>query len=65
MKVPIKQYWQLLRTYLKAQWRWVAILAVLIIVTIGLRLAIPQILRVFIDAAAEDVELPVLIAGIH
>ena len=61
MKVPIKQYWQLLRTYLKAQWRWVAILAVLIIVTIGLRLAIPQILRVFIDAAAEDVELPVLI----
>jgi len=61
MKVPIKQYWQLLRTYLKALWRWVAILAVLIIVTIGLRLAIPQILRVFIDAAAEDVELPVLI----
>jgi len=61
MKVPIKQYWRLLRAYLRAQWRWVATLAVLILITIGLRLALPQILRVFIDTATEQGELVVLI----
>jgi len=61
MKVPIKQYWLLLRTYLRAQWRWVAMLAVLIIITIGLRLANPQILRVFIDTATEGGDRSILI----
>ena len=53
MKVPIKQYYRLLSTYLRSQWRWVAVLALLILLTIGLRLANPQIVRVFIDTAME------------
>ena len=61
MKVPIKQYYNLLSTYLRSQWRWVAILALLILVTIGLRLANPQILRVFIDTATEGGERSILI----
>jgi len=51
MKVPIKQYYRLLSTYLRSQRRWVAVLALLILITIGLRLANPQIVRVFIDTA--------------
>lgn len=61
MKVPIKQYYNLLSTYLKSQWRWVVILALLILVTIGLKLANPQILRVFIDTAAEGGDRSILI----
>jgi ATP-binding cassette, subfamily B, bacterial len=61
MKVPIKQYYNLLSKYLKSQWRWVAVLSVLILVTIGLKLANPQILRVFIDTAVEGGERSVLI----
>ena len=53
MKVPIRQYYRLLSTYLRSQWRWVAVLALLILLTIGLRLANPQIVRVFIDTAME------------
>ncbi len=61
MKVPIKQYYNLLSTYLRSQWRWVAVLAVLILITIGLRLANPQILRTFIDTATEGGERSILI----
>lgn len=61
MKVPIKQYYNLLSTYLKTQWRWVAILTLLILVTIGLKLANPQILRAFIDTAIEGGEWSILI----
>jgi len=61
MKVPIKQYYNLLSKYLRSQWRWVAILTLLILVTIGLKLAIPQILRVFIDTALQGGELSILI----
>jgi len=51
MKVPIRQYVRLLSAYVRPQWRWMAGLAVLILVTIGLRLANPQILRSFLDTA--------------
>lgn len=61
MKVPIKQYYNLLSTYLRSQWRWAAVLALLILVTIGLKLANPQILRVFIDTAAEGGDRSILI----
>jgi len=61
MKVPIKQYYNLLSKYLRSQWRWVAILTLLILVTIGLKLAIPQIIRVFIDTALQRGELSILI----
>ncbi len=58
MKVPIRQYLELLSTYLRAQWRWVAVLSVLILITIGLRLINPQILRTFIDTATRQSTLP-------
>jgi len=61
MKVPIRQYYNLLSTYLRSQWRWVVILALLILLTIGLKLAIPQILRGVIDTASEGGEWTVLI----
>ena len=53
MRVPIRQYVRLLGAYVRPQWRWVAALAVLILATIGLRLANPQILRSFLDTANE------------
>jgi len=53
MKVPIRQYARLLATYVRPQWRWMVVLAVLILATIGLRLANPQILRAFLDTALE------------
>ena len=58
MKVPIRQYLRLLSTYLRAQWRWVAVLSVLILVSIGLRLVNPQILRAFIDTATRQSSFP-------
>ena len=61
MKVPIKQYYNLLSAYLRPQWRWVVVLTLLILVTIGLKLANPQILRVFIDTAAQGGERSILI----
>jgi len=55
MKLPIRQYWRLLRAYLRPQWTWVAALTGLVFVTIALRLANPQILRTFIDSAQQGV----------
>lgn len=51
MKVPIKRYWTLLRTYLRPQWRRIIILAALLIAKIALRLVNPQIMRSFLDQA--------------
>jgi len=51
MRLPLLQTLALLRTYLRPHRRWVAALALLVLVTIGLRLAGPQVLRAFIDAA--------------
>ena len=61
MKVPIKQYYNLLSAYLRPQSRWVAMLTCLILITIGLRLANPQILRVFIDTAEQGGARSILI----
>ena len=61
MKVPIKQYYNLLSKYLRSQWRWAAVLTLLILVTIGLKLALPQIMRVFLDTALEHGEWSFLI----
>jgi ATP-binding cassette, subfamily B, bacterial len=61
MKVPIKQYYNLLSTYLRSQWRWVLLLTILILVTIALKLANPQIVRIFIDTAVEGGRWSVLI----
>lgn len=51
MKIPIKQYWALLKTYLQTQWGRILILLGLLIVKITLRLVNPQIISDFIDQA--------------
>ena len=51
MGIPLKRYWNLLVNYLKPQWPWVLLLAVLILGNLGLQLVSPQIVRHFIDAA--------------
>jgi ABC-type multidrug transport system fused ATPase/permease subunit len=59
--IPVKQYWALLRTYLRPQWPHVLLLSVLLFSHIGLRLVVPQIMRFFIDAALAGAELRTLI----
>jgi ATP-binding cassette subfamily B protein len=51
MKIPLKQYWDLLGAYLKPEWRRASLLGLLLFASIGLQLYIPQIIRDFIDAA--------------
>lgn len=51
MKLPIKQYFQLLADYLKPLWLRVVLLSVFLFGGIGLQLWTPQILRTFIDTA--------------
>ena len=55
LNLPIKPYWDLLANYLIPQKRSVLWLAVLLIVSIGLQLANPQIVAFFIDTASEPV----------
>lgn len=49
--IPVRSYLALLGRYLRPQWRRVAALVFLLFTAIGLQLAGPQILRVFIDTA--------------
>src|SRR5690242_2154337 len=51
MNLPVKEYWSLLVTYLRPQRRRVALLAALLLSSISLQLANPQLLRYFIDTA--------------
>jgi ATP-binding cassette subfamily B protein len=51
MKIPLRQYWDLLVNYLKPQWAMSLLLAVLLFSGIGLQLVNPQIMRQFIDTA--------------
>ncbi len=51
MRLPLKRYLTLLKTYLKPQWLRTLVLAVLLLISIGLQLLNPQILRYFIDTA--------------
>lgn len=51
LKLPLKQYWNLLATYLQPQQGRVAWLAITLLSSIGLQLLNPQILRYFIDTA--------------
>ncbi len=51
MKLPIRQYTELLVKYLKPQRKKVALLGLLLLSNIGLQLINPQILRHFIDQA--------------
>lgn len=49
MKIPLKQYWNLLVNYLKPQWPLTVLLAALLFGNIGLQLVNPQVMRFFID----------------
>lgn len=51
MRIPLKQYWNLLVNYLKSQWPRALLLSVLLFSSIGLQLVNPQIMRHFIDTA--------------
>jgi ABC-type multidrug transport system fused ATPase/permease subunit len=53
VKIPLKQYWQLLYKYLRAQWTLTASLSLLLFTKIALQLVNPQIMRRFIDGAKE------------
>ena len=61
MKLPLKQYWALLKQYLKPQWRLAVLLAVLLLTHIGLQLVNPQVMRFFIDTAVSQGPLSTLI----
>lgn len=50
--IPIASYWRLLRTYLAPFRLRVVGLSVVLITTIGLQVANPQIIKIFIDRAA-------------
>ena len=51
MKIPFKQYWDLLAKHIQPQRRRFALLTVLLLGSIGLQVINPQIMRHFIDAA--------------
>ncbi|HBL59453.1 MAG TPA: ABC transporter ATP-binding protein [Cyanobacteria bacterium UBA8803] len=51
MKIPLKQYWNLLADYLKRQRGRVALLAIALLGSIGLQIVNPQVLSYFIDTA--------------
>lgn len=51
MKLPLKQYLKMLAHYLRPQRRRALLMSVLLLASIGLQLANPQVLRYFIDTA--------------
>jgi ABC-type multidrug transport system fused ATPase/permease subunit len=51
VRVSLRQYWNLLITYIKPQWFKALLLTVLLFSSIGLQLVNPQIVRQFIDTA--------------
>lgn len=60
MKIPLKQYGQLLFQYLRPQWLSALLLAVLLFGNIALQLISPQIIRNFIDSALAGAAMVVL-----
>lgn len=51
MKIPALRYFALLLTYLKPQWHRTLLLAVVLLISTGLQLFNPQLLKSFIDTA--------------
>ncbi len=51
MRIPLRQYWALLVSYLRPQWPKALALVLLLLGSIGLQLFNPTILRRFIDTA--------------
>ncbi|ADI13642.1 ABC transporter ATP-binding protein [Truepera radiovictrix] len=58
---PLKRYGALLGRYLRPQGRKVALMATLLLASIGLQLVVPQILRFFIDTAEAGGALDALV----
>lgn len=52
MKIPLRDYWQLLHTYLTPQWMRVLLMLLLMLLNVGLNLLNPQIMRNFINTIA-------------
>jgi ATP-binding cassette, subfamily B, bacterial len=61
VSIPVRQYWELLATYLRPQRVRVGLLGALLLGTIGLSLLSPQIVRTFLDTAAAGGSLDVLL----
>jgi ATP-binding cassette, subfamily B, bacterial len=61
IKLPVRQYWALLRQYLKPQWHRASLLAFLLLLHIGLQLVNPQVMRFFIDTAVSQGPLSTLL----
>src|SRR5437868_14375745 len=66
MHIPLRPYWALLARYLRPQRPRVALLALLLLFTIGLELLNPQIVRYFLDTATAGgaLETLLLAAGV-
>ncbi|MBN1370931.1 MAG: ABC transporter ATP-binding protein [Anaerolineaceae bacterium] len=68
MKLPLKQYWDLLSRHIRPQRGRFALLTILLLGSIGLQVINPQVMRNFIDSAlggaAVGVLLPVALAFI-
>jgi len=60
-KIPIREYYRLLATYLSPHWRAVILLTVCIFGSIASQLANPQIMRFFIDTALKGGNLKILL----
>lgn len=62
MRIPLSDYWRLLRQYLAPQQWAVLLMAALLLTSIGLQLVGPQVARRFIDAARTGTDEQQLIA---
>ena len=63
MQLPLAGHRHVLGVYLRPQWGRVLLLALLILLSIGLQLVNPQIIRYFIDATQQAGASPALVAA--
>jgi ATP-binding cassette subfamily B protein len=63
MDVPLRQYWDLLASYIQPQRARFTLLATLLLSSIGLQIVNPQIMRHFVDAVTAGEALPSLMAA--
>jgi len=65
MQLPLADHRHVLGAYLRPQWARVLLLALLILLSIGLQLFNPQIIRYFIDATQQAGASPALVAAAY
>ncbi|WNQ13873.1 ABC transporter ATP-binding protein [Paenibacillus aurantius] len=61
LNIPLRQYAALLSAYLRPQWKSITLLLLLLLLSIGMQLINPQIIRSFIDMAKEQADSTKLI----